>query len=100
MTIVSCPAQGITTGCGTVFSYHYGGGNYVKIRQAFVGVFLLCGIYIGLLQIAVQMFPQLFTGLFLRDSGLSQRASASIRMYTLALLGIAVQYALVDGLTA
>jgi len=100
MTVVSCPAQGITTGCGTIFSYHYGGGNYPKIRQAFVGVFLLCGAYIGLLQIAVQACPQLFTGLFLRDGGLSRQASASIRMYTLALLGIAVQYALVDGLTA
>jgi len=100
MTVVSCPAQGITTGCGTIFSYHYGGGNYPKIRQAFVGVFLLCGAYIALLQIAVQASPQLFTGLFLRDGGLGQQASASIRMYTLALLGIAVQYALVDGLTA
>ena len=100
MTVVFCPAQGITTGCGTIFSYHCGGGNYSKIRQVFLGVFLLCGAYIGLLQAAVQVFPQMFTGLFLRDSGLNQQASASIRMYTLVLLGVAVQYALVDGLTA
>lgn len=100
MTVVSCPAQGITTGCGTIFSYHYGAGNQKKISQAFLGVFLLCGAYIGLLQIAAQLFPQLFTGLFLRDSALNQQASACIRMYTLALLGVAVQYALVDGLTA
>lgn len=100
MTVVFCPAQGITTGCGTIFSYHCGGGNYSKIRQVFLGVFLLCGACIGLLQAAVQVFPQMFTGLFLRDSGLNQQASASIRMYTLVLLGVAVQYALVDGLTA
>lgn len=100
MTIVSCPAQGITTGCGTVFSYHYGRGNYKKISQAFIGVFLLCGTYIGLLEILVQAFPQAFTGLFLQNSALSQQASESIRMYTLALIGVAVQYALVDGLTA
>lgn len=39
MTIVSCPAQGITSGCGTIFSYHYGAGHYFKIRQAFLGYF-------------------------------------------------------------
>ncbi len=48
----------------------------------------------------VQTFPQAFTSLFLQDSALSQQASASIRMYTLVLLGVAVQYALVVGLTA
>lgn len=100
LTIVSCPAQGITSGCGTIYSYHYGAGHYQKVRQAFIGVFLLCGAYIGLLWIAVQAFPQVFTGLFLQDGSLSRQASACLRMYTLALIGVAVQYALVDGLTA
>lgn len=100
LTIVSCPAQGITSGCTTIFGYHYGAGDYRKIRQAFVSVFLLCGVYIGALQLAVQIAPQLFAGLFLQDTDLVQLASTSLRMYTLALLGVAVQYALVDGLTA
>lgn len=100
MTIVACPAQGITSGCGTIFSYNYGRRDYRRIREAFIGVFLLCGVYIGFLEICVQAFPQLFTGLFLRDAMLLGQASSSVRMYTLALLGVAVQYALVDGLTA
>lgn len=100
MTIVCCPAQGITSGCGTIFSYHYGAVHYNKIRQAFLGVFLLCGVYIGLLWVGVQLCPQRFTGLFLQDSHLSQQASVCLRMYTFALIGVAVQYALVDGLTA
>lgn len=100
ITIVSCPAQGITSGCAALFGYNYGAGNYPKIRQAFAGVFGLCGIYIGFLQLAVQLFPQAFAGLFLHNPELVQLASSSLRMYTLALLGVAVQYALVDGLTA
>lgn len=100
MTIVFCPAQGITSGCGTIFSYNYGRRDYRRIREAFIGVFLLCGVYIGFLEICVQAFPQIFTGLFLRDSVLLGQASSGVRMYTLALLGVAVQYALVDGLTA
>lgn len=100
MTIVSCPAQGITTGCRTIFSFHYGAENYPKIRQAFFYVFLLCGVYIGALGSAVQIFPEVFVGFFLKDLSTIQLASSSIQMYTFALLGVAVQYALVDGLTA
>lgn len=91
MTIVFCPAQGITTGCGTIFSFHYGAGHYAKIRQAFLHVFLLCGAYIGALWMAVQVFPEVFAGFFLKDAGTVQLASVCLRMYTLALPGVAVQ---------
>ena len=100
LTIVSCPAQGITSGCAAIFGYHYGAGHYQKVRQAFIGVFALCGVYIGILQLLVQAFPRLFAGLFLQGSDLMQLASSSLRMYTMALIGVAVQYALVDGLMA
>lgn len=100
MTIVFCPAQGITSGCGTVFSYNYGAKHYGRIRQAFLYVFLLCGAYIGILGVCVQIFPQFFTGLFLQDESLLGQACDCIRMYTLALPGVAVQYALVDSVTA
>ncbi len=45
----------------------------------------------------MQAFPQSFTGLFLWYDILLDQASSSVRMYTLTLLGVAVQYALVDG---
>lgn len=48
----------------------------------------------------MQVLPEVFVGFFLKESGTIQLAAGSIRMYTFALLGIAVQYALVDGLTA
>lgn len=99
MTIVCCPAQGITSGCSTIFSYHYGAKHYSKIRKAFTGVLLLCGGYIGILWISVQLFPQIFVNLFLNNMN-SYQASQSLRMYTMALIGIAIQYAFVDGLTA
>lgn len=100
LTIVFCPAQGITTGCGAIFSYHYGAGEADKVRQAFVWVFVLCAGYIGLLEVAVQLAPAWFAGLFLQDDTLLQMACLCLRRYTLGLLGIAVQYALVDSLTS
>ncbi len=100
LTIVFCPAQGITSGCTSIFGYHFGARHYRKLCQTFAYVFLLCGVYIGILQVAVQLRPQLFASLFLQNTALIQLASASLRMYTFGLLGVAVQYALVDGLTA
>lgn len=100
MTIVFCPAQGITTGCGTIFSFNYGARNYQKIRQAFFYVFVMCGIYIGAMEIAVQVFSKEFAGVFLRDRALIGLAGNCLRMYTFALIGVAVQYALVDSLTS
>jgi len=82
MTLVACPAQGITSGCGTIFSYNYGRRDYRRIREAFIGVLLLCSIYIGFLEICVQTFPLLFTGLFLQDNILLGQASSGVRMYT------------------
>lgn len=100
MVIVTCPAQGITTGCGTLYSYHYGAGNYEKIMQVFRFVFLLCAAYIGLLLLFAQLVPQLFARLFIDGTENIALASSFIRKYTVGLLGIAVQYAIVDGLTA
>lgn len=100
MIVVTCPAQGITTGCGTLYSYHYGAGNYSKVMQVFRYVFLLCMIYIGVLFLFVQLAPQLFVRIFTKDAQNMILASSFIRKYTLGLPGIAVQYAIVDGLTA
>lgn len=100
LTIVFCPAQGITSGCGTLFSYHYGAGHYEKLRQIFKCVLIVCMVYIGVLEILAQCTPMIFVRLFLQDSSLAGLACGSIRKYTLGLLGVAVQYAFVDGLTA
>lgn len=100
MVIVTCPAQGITTGCGTLYSYHYGAGNYTKVMQVFRYVFLLCITYIGLLFLFAQFAPQFFVRMFVDGAENIPLASSFIRKYTLGLYGIAVQYAIVDGLTA
>lgn len=100
MVLVTCPAQGITAGCGTLYSYHYGAGNYTKVMQAFKYVLLLCGGYICLMFAAAQLIPGVFVRLFVRAGSSIAVTSSFIRKYTLGLVGIAAQYALVDGLTA
>ena len=100
MALINCPGQGITSGCGTLFSYHYGAGNYKKVMEAFRYVLFLCLTYIGILLLAVQLQPELFVRFFVRDGSRIAETSVFLKRYTLGMLGIAVQLAYVDGLTA
>lgn len=100
MVLAFYPAQGISTGCGTLFSYHYGAGHGEKIKQVFLYVFLLCAGYMAALCAAAQIIPETFARIFVQDARVVVLSAACIRKYTLGLLGVAVQYAVVDGLTA
>ncbi len=53
-----------------------------------------------LLCIASQTIPDTFAALFTQDDSLVPLAASCIRKYAVGLLGVAVQYAFVDGLTA
>ncbi|MBQ7085207.1 MAG: MATE family efflux transporter [Anaerotignum sp.] len=100
LTIVSCPAAGITQGCGTLYGYFYGAKETKKLDQTFTYVLWVCLAYIGGLQILILLFPQAFAGLFLKDAAVMAVCVGCIRRFCLGLVGIAVQYAYVDGLTA
>ncbi len=100
MILVNNPGQGVTTGCGTLFSFHYGAGNYKKVMDSFKYVFLLCAAYLGILLILSQTIPDLFVRVFSRNNDTIGLASEFLSRYTLGILGVAVQYAVVDGLTA
>lgn len=100
MVLAFYPAQGITAGCATLYSYHYGAGHYEKVMRVFRHVFRLCAVYMVLLCFAAQLAPETFARLFVRDEGAIALSASCIRKYTLGLPGVAVQYAVVDGLTA
>lgn len=100
MVLVLYPAQGITTGCGTLYSYHYGAGHYEKVIRVFRSVFFLCAGYMLLLCAAAQLMPESFARIFIREKDAVILSASFIRKYTLGLMGVAVQYAIVDGLTA
>ncbi len=100
MVLAGCPGQGITSGCGTLFGYHYGAGNYRKVMQCYQYVFLLCLSYMLILLAVSQTAVQPFVRLFLNDPRRIGLASEFIRKYTIGLPGLAVQFALVDGTTA
>lgn len=87
MVLVFYPAQGITTGCGTLYSYHYGAGHYEKVLQVFRYVFYLCAGYMLFLCISAQCIPEIFARIFIQDETLIRLSASCIRKYTLGLLG-------------
>ena len=100
MVLAYYPAQGITSGCGTLFGYYYGAGNEKRMMQTFRWVLAVCLSIMGLLLLAAQLGAGGFSRLFLEDSDTANLAAAAIRRYTAGLLGVGVQYAFVEGLTS
>lgn len=100
MVLAYYPAQGITSGCGTLFGYFYGAGNEKRMMQTFRWVLVVCLSIMGLLLLAAQLGAGGFSRLFLEDSDTANLAAAAIRRYTAGLLGVGVQYAFVEGLTS
>lgn len=100
MVLAYYPAQGITSGCGTLFGYYYGAGNEKRMMQTFRWVLVVCLSIMGLLLLAAQLGAGGFSRLFLEDSDTANLAAAAIRRYTAGLLGVGVQYAFVEGLTS
>ncbi len=100
MVLVYSPGYGFTQGCGTLYGYNYGAGNYKRVMDTFRWVLIVCAIYMGMISIFSQTIPTMFVRIFLQDERLIRLASTCIRRYAAGLLGVAVQYAFVDGLTA
>lgn len=100
MVLAYYPAQGITSGCGTLFGYYYGARNLRKMMQTFRWVLVVCLGLMGLLLIGAQLGAGAFSRLFLEDRETAAMAAAAIRRYTAGLLGVGVQYAFVEGLTS
>ena len=100
MVLAYYPAQGITSGCGTLFGYYYGAGNLRRMMQTFRCVLVICLSVMGVLLLVAQLGAVGFSRLFLEEQETAALAAAAIRRYTAGLLGVGVQYAFVEGLTS
>lgn len=76
MLLAYCPAQGITSGCATLYGYHFGAGHYEKVMQVFRWVLIVCLVYFSALCLFSQTAPERFARLFCQDEGLVPLAAA------------------------
>ena len=99
MLIITMPLGGITAGTQSILGYNYGAGNTKRILQAFRSIILLCLVFCGVMFAIAQTVSGSFVQIFTKDPVYIDMASYMIRTYSLGVLGLAVQYPAVDGMT-
>ena len=99
MLVVTMPLGGITGGTQTILAFNFGAKQYDRVKKAEKYIVFLSLIYTTILFILAQLAGPLFVRLFTSDVELSKQAFSAIRICTLAIIPLAIQYAIVDGLT-
>ena len=100
MLVVTMPLGGISGGTQSILSYNYGACAVDRVEKAQKRIILLCLAYTGLMSAAAWLGGAWFVRLFTNDASVQQSALWALRVCTLSLLPLGVQYEIVDGFTA
>ncbi len=99
MLIVTMPLSGITGGTQTILGYNYGAKRPDRIIRAQKHILLLSLAFTSIMFLAAQTLPQYFTMIFTREPEYISMTSRAIRIYSLMIIPLALQYTVVDGFT-
>ena len=99
MLIVTMPLSGITTGTQTILGYNFGARRPDRILKAEKNIFLLCLVFTTIMFVIAHTIPEYFVRIFTRDEAYVKVTVDAIKVYTLGVIPLAVQYTIVDGFT-
>lgn len=99
MLLITMPLGGITGGTQTVLGYNYGAGRPDRIRRAEKHIVALGLAFTAVMFVIAQAAPGYFVRIFTREPSYVGITEWSIRIYTLCIIPLAVQYTVVDGFT-
>lgn len=99
MLVVTMPLGGISGGTQGILGYNYGARQVDRVRKAQKYIVGLCVGYTAILFVLARVAGPLFVRLFTQEPELSQEAYEAIKVCTLAIIPLGVQYELVDGFT-
>lgn len=99
MLIVTMPLGGITTGTQTILGYNYGAKRPDRIWKAEKHIAGLSLAFTTVMFAAAQLVPELFVRIFTQNEEYVSLTVWAIRIYTLGVIPLAVQYTIVDGMT-
>ena len=100
MLLITMPLGGLTLGTQPVISFNYGAGRPGRVRKALKAIVCLCLGFCALMLLLTYTVSPLFCRLFTGDTDTIRRSVGYIKRFTLMLLPLAIQYPLVDELTA
>lgn len=99
MLIVTMPLSGITGGTQTILGYNYGARRPDRIKKAQKHIFILGLVFTTIMFGIAQSLPRYFTMIFTRDPQYIDMTVRAIRIYSLMIIPLTVQYTVVDGFT-
>ena len=99
MLVVTMPLGGISGGTQGILGYNYGARHVDRVRKAQKYIVGLCVGYTAILFVLARVAGPLFVRLFTQEPELAQEAYEAIKVCTLAIIPLGVQYELVDGFT-
>ena len=99
MLVVTMPLGGISGGTQTILAFNYGAHRRDRILQAEKHIAPLCVGYTALMFALARLGGGLFVRLFTTEPELAAEALDAIRICTLAVIPLGIQYAIVDGFT-
>lgn len=98
--LITMPMGGITGGSQPVVSFNYGAGQTERIVKAIKVVLALCLTFCLIMMVVTYTLSPLFVRLFTSSPDIMERTVRYIKIFTLMILPLAVQYSLVDETTA
>lgn len=99
MLIVTMPLGGITLGTQTILGYNYGAKRPDRIWKAEKHIAGLGLMFTTAMFLAAQLGPELFVRIFTQNEIYIDMTVKAIRIYTLGVIPLAIQYTIVDGFT-
>lgn len=100
MLVVTMPLGGISGGTQTILAFNYGAMKMDRVREAQRKIVRLCVLYTLVMFLLARLAGPLFVRLFTSDAQQLALSAWAIRVCTLAIIPLGVQYELVDGFTA
>lgn len=97
MLMVTMPLGGITGGTQTILGYNFGAGRPDRIKKAAGHIAGLALIFTTMMFILAHTVPQYFVRIFIRNEAYVELTVWAIKVYTMGIIPLALQYTVVDG---
>lgn len=99
MLIVTMPLGGMTMGTQAILGYNYGARNSKRVLDAEKYICIVCLIFVTIMFTIAHTLSKPFAKIFTTNPQYIEVTAWGIKVYTLGLFGMAIQYAIVDGFT-
>ncbi len=93
MQFAMLPLQGLGQGAQPIISYNYGARNVSRVKEAFWLLLKVSLCYAAVLWAAIELFPQVFAGMFTSDAQLLLFTKNALRIYMACMVLFGIQIA-------